>query len=135
MRNLIKTIFVTTFTATLVSTPVLADSDKSVSLLTAYAKSGDKIAQAKLGHLYKTGTGVERNLELSEKWYDAVAENLNPEQLYEFATEFANGSTSVDRNPLQAYKLYQLSSSQGSKQADHTLGARYEQGYSFGWDD
>ena len=108
--------------------PVVANGTSAqLPSVMAKAVAGDRLAQAKLGYMYKVGNGVQRDVTASEAWYAKSIENLNPQQIFELAGEYWTGSQKIDRNPTQAYKLYVLSAEKGSIQAKYTLASRYEQ--------
>ena len=105
--------------------PVVANgASAQLPSVMAKAVAGDRLAQAKLGYMYKVGNGVQRDVTASEAWYAKSIENLNPQQIFELAGEFWSGSQKIIETS-QAYKL--LFCQQKALSAKYTLASRYEQ--------
>lgn len=62
-------------------TGVEQDYEKAMNwLLIASEKKSD--AEFKIGYMYKTGKGVDRNMLMAKKWYKSAANNSNESAKY-----------------------------------------------------
>ena len=86
------------------------------------AESGLKDAQYRLGVIYATGHGVERNYKAAAKWYGKAADQGHADAQADLGFLLASGR-GVTRDTEAAYLLWRLSSLGGSHKADTALWA------------
>ncbi len=67
------------------------DAAGAIAMLRQAAESGDALAQARLGDLFLTGSGVRRNMDRAFEWYRKAAEAGNAEAQYALAEMYAYG--------------------------------------------
>lgn len=91
------------------------------------AQQGDTEAQFYLGHLYRKGLGVTKNLQESFKWLQKAAEEGHIRAQYNLGLMYASGY-GVTRNDQEALKWYRVAAQQGNPEAQYFLGRMYEKG-------
>lgn len=84
------------------------------------ADAGDKEAQAHLGSLYYTGSGVEQNYASAFSWYKKAADQGNVDAQYSIGNMYLLGE-GVEQNNEDAAKWYALASEQGHIAAHNNL--------------
>jgi hypothetical protein len=74
----------------------------------ASAEQGDEWAQIELGHCYRRGKGVEKNLEEAARWFTEAAEQGNAFGLVDLGVCYQHGQ-GVEKDSNEAFKCYQES--------------------------
>lgn len=92
------------------------------------ADKGDSSCQALLGALYKNGSFVPRDNELSLNWLNKSADSGNPIGQEILGDTLLNGRNGVERNLPKAYELFMKASSKGNYFADNQLGYMHRNG-------
>jgi TPR repeat protein len=91
------------------------------------AKSGDAIAQYRLGVLYALGQGVAQDYPHAAQLFKTSAEGGVAEAQYNIAVMFGDG-LGIGRDPVQAVQWYQKAAAQGNANAAFNLGVAYSNG-------
>lgn len=116
---------------------------KSLADIRLLSEQGNFQASHRIGTMYCTGEGVEKDEDEASKWWrladrqrhDAnilAAEKGDIEAQYDLGMEYAWGSWAVDDNTIEyndaeARKWYLMAAEQGHPQAQYELGAHYSQ--------
>jgi hypothetical protein len=91
------------------------------------AKSGDALAQYRLGTLYALGKGVDKDYARAAPLLRAAAESGLAEAQYDFAVLCENGF-GVDKDAGQAIVWYRKAAAQGNADASLSLGYAFAKG-------
>ena len=91
------------------------------------AKSGDAIAQYRLGVLYALGQGVRQDYQHAAELFKTSAENGVAEAQYNIGVMYGNG-LDIGRDPAEAAQWYQKAATQGNANAAFNLGVAYSSG-------
>lgn len=102
--------------------------------LLAEARTGDAIAQFKVGVRYHSGTGVNQDNDEALKWFRLSAEQGTPEAEYNLGIFYAGG-ISVAQDEEEAVKWYRKSAEKGYAPALFNLGHCYANGNGVSQDD
>lgn len=86
------------------------------------AEKGDASCQALLGTLYKNGSFVSQDNNLSLKWLGKAADAGDATGLEVLGDTLLNGRNGVDKNISKAYDLFTKASAKGNTFADNQLG-------------
>ena len=101
--------------------PVETSSNESVlEALRALAAKGDKDAQYKLGTIYYSGDGVEKDYSQSALWYRRSAEQGNIDAQYSLGNMYLMGE-GIAQDDEQAIHWYAMAADQGHQSALHNL--------------
>ncbi len=92
------------------------------------AKDGDPAAQRNVGHLYRRGLGVKKDLLKAVEWYRLAADQGFDRAQANLAYMYLNGD-GVDRDFSQAAELFYLAAIQGHPIAQFNLGQMYQLGW------
>lgn len=90
-------------------------------------KSGDPIAQYRLGVLYALGEGVTQNYRRAAQLFKTSAEHGVAEAQYNIAVMYSEG-LGIARNPKEATLWYRRAAAQGNPSAAFNLGVAYANG-------
>jgi TPR repeat protein len=99
----------------------------ALAQLTAKADKGDAQAQLKLGGMYASGDGVDRDFRKATKYYRMAADQGLARAEYELALDYANGY-GVKENEREALKWFRKAANQGLVEAQVDLGRAYANG-------
>jgi TPR repeat protein len=88
--------------------------------LQAKADAGDAAAMVRLGRLYATGSGVEKDYVEAFDWYKRAAAKGNPDAMYALGEAYEHG-TGVRENVQTAVHWYEEAALHGSKPANTAL--------------
>ncbi len=91
------------------------------------AENGDADAQWRLGHAYKSGSGVQRNPTDAFKWTKLSADQGNSNGQWLLGTFFADGH-GVERDYSEAVMWYRRSAEQGNSSGQYCLGICFDTG-------
>lgn len=91
------------------------------------AKSGDVIAQYRLGVLYALGQGVQQDYQHAAQLFKTSAEGGVAEAQYNIAVMYGEG-LGIGRDPTLAVQWYQKAAAQGNANAAFNLGVAYSNG-------
>ncbi|HWE74751.1 MAG TPA: hypothetical protein VG328_16455 [Stellaceae bacterium] len=91
------------------------------------AKTGDAIAQYRLGVLYALGQGVQQDYQHAASLFKTSAEGGVAEAQYNIAVMYGEG-LGTGRDPVQAVQWYQKAAAQGNANAAFNLGVAYSNG-------
>ena len=91
------------------------------------ADSGDSQAQAQLGLVYATGTGVERDDKEAFAWYSKAAAQANVEGIYAIGEFYATGR-GVGLNYVEAAKWMRAAAEKGDPRGQANLSSLYALG-------
>lgn len=91
------------------------------------AKPRDANAQANLGFMYETGTGIKQNYQEAAKWYKQAATQGNPYAQNNLGALYENG-LGVKRDYKMAFKLYKQSAERGLAIGQTNTGIMYGRG-------
>ncbi len=94
---------------------------EAFALFQKMAEAGQAEAQHNLALLYRTGKGVEKNLELSSQWFRKAADQGVSDAQYYLGHMYDNGE-GVDQNRKYAYVWYRKAAEQGNGLAQINLG-------------
>ena len=94
--------------------------DAAVKQFRPLAEAGDSEAQAHLGSLYYTGSGVEQNYDSAFNWYKKAADQGNVDAQYSIGNMYLLGE-GVEQNNDVAATWYTLASEQGHVAALNNL--------------
>lgn len=84
------------------------------------AESGDLAAMRNLGHMFRWGKGVEKNISRAEYWYHRAAVSGFDKAQFNLAILYLNGD-GVPKNEEEALKWLELASKQGHEEAREKL--------------
>ena len=122
MKSIFKTLLLL---IALSAVPVFAQSDFEATK--ARAEAGDAEAQAELGYMYGSGTGITPNIQQALRWFRLAAEQGNADAQYELGVMYADGK-GVSTNDQEAVKWFRLAAEQGIADAQTNLGLMYSNG-------
>lgn len=108
----------------------LVESEKygeALVLFRKMAEAGDPEAQHNLALLYRTGKGVEKNLELSAQWFRKAADQGVSDAQYYLGHMYDVGE-GVAQNSQYAYVWYRKAAEKGHGLAQINLGVLYANG-------
>ena len=97
-----------------------SSNESVLETLRALAAKGDKDAQYKLGTLYYSGDGVEKDYSQSALWYRRSAEQGNIDAQYSLGNMYLMGE-GIAQDDEQAIHWYALAADQGHQSAQHNL--------------
>ena len=97
------------------------------TIWSSLAQDGNAEAQFRLGWLYETGVGGEKNFAEAAYWYAVAADLAHPSALYNFAVMLAEGR-GVSRDDTKAAKYFRRAAVQGHAKAQYNLGILYQLG-------
>jgi TPR repeat protein len=100
---------------------------EAFTLFQKLAESGDPEAQHNLALLYRTGKGVEKNLDLSVYWFRKAADQGVSDAQYYLGYMYDTGE-GVDQNKKYAYVWYHKAAERGHGLAQINLGILYANG-------
>jgi uncharacterized protein len=103
------------------------DPVKLAAWLDERAKTGDTVAEYRLGVLYALGQGVKQDYSRAAQLFRAAAEGGVAEAQYNVAVMYGEGM-GVTRDPAQAVQWYQKAAAQGNANAAFNLGVAYSNG-------
>ncbi len=91
------------------------------------AEKGDPAAQLEMGHMYRRGSGVERDFKVAAKWYRKAAEQDFQPAFYYRGLFLLNGLGEV-KNPIEAAKWLKRAAVEENSDAPYLLGRMYKRG-------
>jgi len=91
------------------------------------ASRGDTDAQCNLGHRYRLGDGVNKNLKESLRWFRRAAEQGHVYAQYHLGRAYAWGE-GVGENLEQALRWFRSAAQQGHAGAQYEIGCAYRYG-------
>ncbi len=94
--------------------------DAAVKQFRPLAEAGDSEAQAHIGSLYYTGSGVEQNYDSAFSWYKKAADQDNVDAQYSIGNMYLLGE-GVEQSNQEAAKWYALASEKGHVAAQNNL--------------
>ncbi|HZL60056.1 MAG TPA: hypothetical protein VFC38_10195 [Stellaceae bacterium] len=103
------------------------DPAKLAGWLEERVKSGDPVAEYRLGVLYALGQGVKQDYAHSAQLFKSAADGGVAEAQYNVAVMYSEGM-GVQRDPAQAVQWYQKAAAQGNGNAAFNLGVAYSNG-------
>lgn len=92
------------------------------------AERGDVAAMRNLGHLYRWGQGVERDIQQAMHWYRRAAETGFARAQANLAAIYLQGDDGVSIDYAEAHKWFEAAARQGHAVAQYNLGLMYELG-------
>lgn len=92
------------------------------------AERGDVAAMRNLGHLYRWGQGVERDIQQAMHWYRRAAETGFARAQANLAAIYLQGDEGVSIDYAEAHKWFEAAAKQGHAVAQYNLGLMYELG-------
>lgn len=92
------------------------------------AEKGDVAAMRNIGHLYRWGQGVDKNIEEAMRWYRKAAESGFSRAQANLAAIYLQGDEGVPVNYEEALKWFAAAAIQGLAVAQYNLGLMYELG-------
>ncbi|WP_374301260.1 hypothetical protein [Ferrovibrio sp.] len=92
------------------------------------AEGGDVAAMRNLGHLYRWGQGVERDIQQAMHWYRRAAETGFARAQANLAAIYLQGDEGVAVDYAEARKWFEAAAKQGHAVAQYNLGLMYELG-------
>lgn len=92
------------------------------------AERGDVAAMRNLGHLYRWGQGVERDIQQAMHWYRRAAETGFARAQANLAAIYLQGDEGVSIDYAEAHKWFEAAARQGHAVAQYNLGLMYELG-------
>lgn len=92
------------------------------------AEKGDVAAMRNIGHLYRWGQGVDKNIEEAVRWYRKAAESGFSRAQANLAAIYLQGDEGVAVNYEEAHKWFAAAAIQGLAVAQYNLGLMYELG-------
>ena len=104
-----------------------SDPRQLASWLEARVKTGDAVAQYRLGVLYALGDGVTQDYERAAALFKAAADEGIAEAQYNLAVMYGEG-LGIGREPNKAIFWYRKAAAQGSASAAFNLGVAYSNG-------
>ncbi len=93
------------------------------------AERGDVAAMRNLGHLYRWGQGVERDIQQALHWYRRAAETGFARAQANLAAIYLQGDEGVAIDYAEARKWFEAAAKQGHAVAQYNLGLMYELGF------
>ena len=90
-----------------------SQTQKLCELLGKAADKGDADAQKNLGVMYKSGTGVEKDLVEAVKWFRKAADRGNVSAQFALGLMYANGE-GLEPDLTEAVKWYRKAADQGN---------------------
>ena len=103
----------------------LKNYSKAYSLFSLVAMIGLAEAQCRLGNLFETGKGIEKDSLKAEEWYTKAAEQGNAEAMYSLGRLYCEQKN----DKAKAFHYFQLSSEKNHLETLVCLGCCYENGY------
>lgn len=103
------------------------DPAKLASWLEQRAKTGDAVAEYRLGVLYALGQGVKQDYAHAAELFKSAATGGVAEAQYNVAVMYSEGM-GVQRDPVQAVSWYEKAAEQGNPNAAFNLGVAYSNG-------
>lgn len=103
------------------------DPAKLAAWLEQRAKTGDAVAEYRLGVLYALGQGVKQDYAHAAQLFKAAANGGVAEAQYNVAVMYSEGM-GVQRDPAQAVTWYEKAAEQGNANAAFNLGVAYSNG-------
>ncbi|MDE1930223.1 MAG: SEL1-like repeat protein, partial [Alphaproteobacteria bacterium] len=103
------------------------DPAKLAAWLEQRAKTGDPVAEYRLGVLYALGQGVKQDYAHAAQLFKAAADGGVAEAQYNVAVMYSEGM-GVQRDPAQAVTWYEKAAEQGNANAAFNLGVAYSNG-------
>ncbi|MGH8647416.1 MAG: tetratricopeptide repeat protein, partial [Gammaproteobacteria bacterium] len=107
---------------------------EAFSLFRSLAERGHAKAQRKLGVMYVSGQGVDRNLHEAAKWYRRAADQGEAEAQNALGELYASGG-GVPQDYGQAVYWFRKAAVQGLPEAQYNLAAMYAKGHGVPRDD
>lgn len=95
--------------------------EKAIVIWKEAAGRGVPEAAYRLGVVYRSGTGVEKDIREAAKWFDAAAQRGNPDAQFALGIFYQNG-TGVRQNRDEALRLLGLAARGGNRKAGEHLG-------------
>lgn len=92
------------------------------------AEKNDVAAQRNIGHLYRWGQGVDKNIETAMQWYRRAAELGFSRAQANLAAIYLQGEEGVTVNYDEAHKWFAAAAIQGHAVAQYNLGLMFELG-------
>ena len=92
------------------------------------AENGDVAAMRNIGHLYRWGQGVEKDIRLAVQWYRKAAEMGFSRAQANLASIYLQGDEGVPVDYAEAYKWFAAAAVQNLAVAQYNLGLMYELG-------
>lgn len=92
------------------------------------AESGDVAAMRNVGHLYRWGQGVEKDIHQALAWYRRAAEIGFARAQANLAAIYLQGDDGVPVDYAEALKWFEAAAQQGHAVAQYNLGLMYELG-------
>jgi TPR repeat protein len=116
------------------------DYDSALKEWLPLAEEGDPAAQRNLGHMYRKGLGVPKDLAKAAEWYERAAESGFARAQANLASLYLRGD-GVSQDYYEAAKWFDRAARQGHAIAQFNLGLMYERGLgvprskekAFGW--
>ncbi len=103
------------------------DYAEAFTIFSRLAEAGNAEAQYNLAMLYRTGKGVEKDMDASFKWFQHAAEQGISDAQYYLAHMYDNGE-SVEKSLPKAFEWYKKAAEQGQGLAQINLGVMYADG-------
>ena len=100
------------------------DYDQALKLLRPASQQGDALAEYRLGVMYATGQGVERDFTEATRWFRKAAEQGQADAQYSLGLRYLNGE-GVKRDYAEAVRWFRAAATQGQREAQYCLGLRY----------
>lgn len=100
---------------------------RGVALIQSAADGGLAPAQYRLGQLYETGTGLNRNLVEARRWTERAANAGHREAMHDLGVKFANGR-GAPQSYDNAVRWFEAAARLGATDSQYNLGVLYEQG-------
>ena len=91
------------------------------------ARKGDLAAQRNLGHLYRSGQGVEQDFAQAAEWYRRAAEHGLAGAQVNLGAMYLRGQ-GVSEDPVEAARWFEAAARQGHPIAQYNLGAMHLKG-------
>jgi TPR repeat protein len=91
------------------------------------ARKGDLAAQRNVGHLYRSGQGVEQDFAEAAEWYRRAAESGLAAAQVNLGTMYLRGQ-GVNEDAVEAARWFELAARQGHPIAQYNLGAMHLKG-------
>lgn len=92
------------------------------------AENGDVAAMRNIGHLYRWGQGVEKDVRQAMQWYRKAAEKGFSRAQANLASIYLQGDEGVPVDYAEAYKWFAAAAVQNLAVAQYNLGLMYELG-------
>ncbi|AGI47786.1 Sel1 repeat protein [Thermoplasmatales archaeon BRNA1] len=106
---------------------VPVDKEKAVRLYRMSAEKGNIDAQVRLGIIYMTGDGAEKDYSESFKWFKLASDRGNPDAEY-FASLMYSRGWGTEKNPSEAVRLCYLAADSGCTGAMVEIAKWYRDG-------